>query len=58
MKVYKQRKQKIIPTCVGQTFFVYSGNFYKSLRVTKEIVGFRFGAFVFSRRRGKDTKKK
>ena len=58
MKVYKQRKQKIIFTFVGKTFFVYSGNFYKSLLVTKEIVGFPFGAFVFTRRRGKDTKKK
>jgi ribosomal protein S19 len=58
MKVYAQRKQKIVFALVGKTFLVYSGNVYKNILVTKEIVNFRFGDFVFTKKRGKDSKKK
>jgi len=58
MKVYAQRKQKIVFALVGKTFLVHAGNVYKNILVTKEMVGFRFGEFVFTKKRGKDSKKK
>jgi ribosomal protein S19 len=49
MKVYQQRKKIITSFFLGQNVLVYSGNTFKSFIITKEMVGFRFGDFVYPR---------
>jgi ribosomal protein S19 len=58
MRIFIQRRKRILIEHLGQTVSIYSGNFFKNIVVTKEIIGFRFGAFVFTRKRGVDSKKK
>lgn len=45
------RNSEIIPSFVGQSFEVYSGNLYVSVIVTEEMIGHKFGEFVFTRKR-------
>jgi len=61
----KEKKIKIwnrsltIPSIlVNKTILVHSGNTFKSVFITREKVGFKFGEFVFTRKHGKKKIKK
>ena len=58
LKKYKRRSERILVTYLNQTFIVYSGKTYKNVLVTKEMLNYRFGDFVFTRTNGFKIKKK
>ena len=52
--IYTNSRQSIIlPNFVGRTFFIHNGNKYLKLVITKEMVGRKFGEFIFTRRIGR-----
>ena len=44
----KDRSLIILPCFEGETFFIYNGKIYISLFIKKEMVGHRFGEFIFT----------
>jgi ribosomal protein S19 len=58
IKKYKRRSERILFQHLNQTFLVYSGKVYKNVLVTKEIINYRFGDFIFTRVNGFKIKKK
>jgi ribosomal protein S19 len=58
-----QRGNLITPNCVGKRCGVYNGYAFNSFLISKEMVGFKFGAFAQTKKTGKQihikkTKKK
>lgn len=43
------RNSEITPACVGYTFKVHNGKSHFELNVTKDMIGHKFGEFVFTR---------
>lgn len=43
------RNSEITPNLIGETFKIYSGKTYKEIVVTEEMIGHKFGEFVFTR---------
>ena len=56
--IFMSRNSKIIPKFVGLTFKVYNGKNYIELPITEEMIGHKFGEFVFTRARFSFKKKK
>ena len=52
------RNSKIIPKFIGLTFKVYNGKNYIELSITEEMIGHKFGEFVFTRAKFSFKKKK
>jgi len=54
------KNSMIFPIFVGHTFLVYNGKIFLQLRVTKEMIGHKFGEFVFTKKKPifKSKKKK
>jgi small subunit ribosomal protein S19 len=54
------RRSVILPQFVGLTFQVHNGNRFLPVRITEEMIGFRFGEFAPTRKPTihKETKKK
>jgi len=47
-------RQSVIPAyLIGITILVHNGRFFKKLLVTREKVGFKFGAFIITRTKPK-----
>ena len=47
----KDRSLIILPCFEGETFFVYNGKIYVQLFIKKEMVGHKFGEFIFTTQR-------
>lgn len=43
------RNSEIIPKFVGKTFKIHNGKTYFDVKITKEMIGYKFGEFVFTR---------
>ena len=56
VKMY--RSSYILPSLLEQTFFVHNGKTYKSVTVSKEMLGHKFGEFVKTREIFEYKKKK
>lgn len=57
------RNSSIVPTLVEQTFKVHNGKHFKSIKVSKEMLGHKFGEFyrtrvTFEYKKKKKKKKK
>lgn len=46
----KSRNSTIIPAFVNKTFNVYNGKIYQKLAITEEMVGYKLGEFVPTRK--------
>ena len=57
-KNYASRNSDIVPKFIGNTFLVHSGNQYKEVIITTEMIGHKFGEFVFTRAKYVYKKKK
>jgi ribosomal protein S19 len=44
------RNSKILPNCIGKTFYVHNGKSNIKTTILEEMVGFKFGQFVFTRK--------
>ena len=44
------RNSKIMPNFVGKTFFVHNGKLNLKIVILEEMVGFKFGEFIFTRK--------
>lgn len=54
-----QKKKNIIkPYIINKTFKIHNGKTYIIFNVTEDCVGFSFGMFISTRKRGIDSKKK
>jgi len=51
------RTSKIIPKFVGLTFKIYNGKTFLNLKVTEDMVGYKFGEFVPTRKKFNFKKK-
>lgn len=51
------RSSEIIPAFLGLTFKVYNGKSYLEIIVTDEMIGHKFGEFVYTRARFEFKKK-
>ena len=60
-KIYN-RSLIILPSFEDKVFFIYNGKIFIKLRITKEMIGHKFGEFSFTRKkpifRSKKKKKK
>lgn len=58
-KIYK-RSLVILPSFEDKTFFIYNGKIFIQIRITKEMIGHKFGEFVFTKKKPvfKSKKKK
>lgn len=54
----RSRSSAISEAFIGKTVFVYNGKIFKSLKVTREKIGFKFGEFAFTRKMQEKVKKK
>lgn len=52
------RASVICSEMLDLTIKVHNGKSYFPLRIKKEIIGFRLGEFIFTRKRGKDPRRK
>jgi ribosomal protein S19 len=52
------RNSEIIPKFLGLTFYVHNGKNYSELTVSEDMVGHKFGEFVFTRAKFSFKKKK
>lgn len=52
------KSSKIIPKFVNKTFFVYNGKTFIKLLITKQMLNYRVGEFVFTRKNFSFKKKK
>ena len=50
VKVIWSRNAIILPAFVGNTFLIHSGHQFKKILINSEIVNFKFGEFVPTRR--------
>lgn len=57
-KNYASRNSDVLPKFIGNTFLVHSGNKYTEVNVTTEMIGHKFGEFVFTRAKYVYKKKK
>jgi small subunit ribosomal protein S19 len=55
---FMSRNSEIIPPFIGLTFKVHNGKNYVEVSVTEDMVGHKFGEFVFTRARFIFKKKK
>lgn len=47
------RRSTIIESFVNKIVFVYNGKKFDKLIITPEMIGFKFGDFIFTKKRGK-----
>jgi ribosomal protein S19 len=47
-----QRGTLITPNCVGKRCAVYNGSRFQSFLISKEMIGFKFGSFVQTKKTG------
>lgn len=52
------RNMEITPKLIGLTVKIHNGKEYKEMTVKNEIIGYKFGEFVFTRRKFSFKKKK
>jgi small subunit ribosomal protein S19 len=52
------RNSEIVPTFVGLTCYVHNGKNYSEITVNENMVGYKFGEFVFTRSKFIFKKKK
>ena len=52
------RRSYILPQFVGQTFAIYTGKSFLSVKITEEMIGHKFGEFASTRKRPVHKKKK
>lgn len=52
------RNSKIIPKFLGLTFKIYNGKNFLELTVSENMIGYKFGEFVFTRGKFSFKKKK
>ena len=52
------RSSTIMPEFVGLTFLVHNGKDFTTVEVSEEMVGYKFGEFSITRKRGKDARTK
>ena len=52
------RSSKILPKFLKKTFEIYNGNEFHEILVSEEMIGYRFGEFVATRKRFSFKKKK
>lgn len=52
------KNSKIINSFIGLTFNIYTGKTFLKLEITKEMVGYKFGEFIFTRIHSPPKKKK
>jgi len=52
------RNSEIINTFVGLTFEIHTGKTFLKLEITEDMVGYKFGEFVFTRSHAPPKKKK
>lgn len=52
------RNVEITPKLIGLTFKIHNGKEYKEITVTDEMIGYKFGEFVFTREKFSFKKKK
>ena len=57
-KYKASRNSEIVPKFMGFTFNVYNGKNYSEVTVTNEMIGHKFGEFVFTRSKFYFKKKK
>lgn len=51
------KNSSILKEFIGRTFYVYQGQKYQKVKITNNMVNYKFGEFVFTRRIGKIHKK-
>ena len=54
----RSRNTVILPYMVGKNIKIYNGKRFHSLKIIKEMIGFKLGEFSFTRLRHKYKKKK
>lgn len=52
------RNVEITPKLIGLTFKIYNGKEYQEVTIIEEMIGHKFGEFVFTRKKFTFTKKK
>lgn len=57
-KYIASRNSEIVPKFLGVTFNVHNGKTYSEIKVTNDMVGHKFGEFVFTRSKFYFKKKK
>ena len=57
-KYTASRNSEIVPKFLGVTFNVHNGKTYSEITVTNEMIGHKFGEFVFTRSKFYFKKKK
>ena len=56
--ILKKKNTIILPEYINLFFSIYNGKQYTKLKVAEEMVGHKFGEFVFTRKVKKKDKKK
>ena len=46
----KIRNSTILPNNIGKKFYIHNGKTYNKLSITKEMVGYKFGEFIRTRK--------
>ena len=46
----KIRNSTILPDNIGKKFYIHNGKTYNKLLITKEMVGYKFGEFIRTRK--------
>lgn len=54
----KSRNSVILPNCVGINFKIYNGKSFYSFKVTKNMIGYKFGEFAPTRKQFSTYQKK
>jgi small subunit ribosomal protein S19 len=52
------RKSEVMPNYIGLTFQIHNGKNYSEIKVSEEMLGHKFGEFVFTRSKFSFKKKK
>jgi small subunit ribosomal protein S19 len=52
------RKSKIIPQFLNMNFHVHNGKIFSKIKITDEMIGYKFGEFVPTRKKFSYKKKK
>ena len=55
---FKARNSEIIPQFLDLTFKVHNGKSYIEITITDDMIGYKFGEFVFTRSQFRFKKKK
>lgn len=53
----RSRNSIIFPSFIGSTFYVYNGKKFVSLRISDNMIGYKFGEFIITRKRVLHKKK-